>query len=129
MGFAEISFSPLTLFEVAPMRKFLLAFAFLAAVGLAVVTPRQASAGFFRGGYYTPSYYGAGYYVPSYTYQPNYYGGYYPNYYGTPYVGSYYTPYYGASSYYENYSYSPYYGPRYDRSFAVYAPGGYFYRR
>jgi hypothetical protein len=128
MGFAEPSFCPTILFEVTPMRQMLLTVAFLAAAGFAFATPRQASAHFF-GGYYTPSYYSYGYYTPSY-YTPYYSGGSYPSYYATPYVGSYYTPGYGvypASSYYQTYSFGPYYYPRYDRSFAVYAPGGYFY--
>jgi hypothetical protein len=115
------------------MRKMLLTIAFLVAVGLAVATPRQASARFIRGyydaGYYSPGYYVPGYYTPSY-YTPSYYT---PSNYAPPIVSNYYAPAYGvypaAASYYENYSYSPYYGPRYDRSFAVYAPGGYFYRR
>jgi hypothetical protein len=115
------------------MRKMLLTLAFLAAVGLAAVTPHQASARFFGGyynaGYYSPSYYAPNYYAPAY-YTPSYYT---PSYYAPPVVSNYYAPAYGvypaATSYYENYSYSPYYGPRYDRSFAVYAPGGYFYRR
>ncbi len=116
------------------MRKMLLTLVFLAAVGLAVLTPRQASA-FGVHVYYGPSYYSPNYYVPGY-YAPAYYGptAYAPNYYVAPAVANYYTPTYGvvpaAAVYYGGYSYSPYYyGPRYDRSFAVYAPGGYFYHQ
>jgi hypothetical protein len=115
------------------MRKLLLALAFLAVVGLAALTPRQASAfgyrGYYNSGYYYPSYYVPSYYGPAY-YAPGYYA---PNYYVAPVVSNYYAPAYGvvpaATTYYENYSYSPYYGPRYDRSFAFYAPGGYIYHR
>jgi hypothetical protein len=120
------------------VRKFIVATAFLAALGLAALTPREAPAFGWRTAYYS------GYYTPTYYYTPSYYSYSTPMYSGV--TSSYYTPsYFGgysaapAASYYytPTYSYpaaatyySPgvfYYGPRYDRSFAVWAPYGNLY--
>ena len=122
------------------MRKAFLSLAFLAAAGLAALTPGEASA-WGRWTYYTPSYYGGYYSAPTYyTPAPYYttspYGGYtYAPAYSAPVVSSYYAPTYGAPvysapvapAYYYSPGYSYYYGPRYDRSFAAWAPYGYVY--
>ena len=121
------------------MRKLLITSAFLAVLGLAALTPHEASAfgwrsayysGYAPSYYYTPSYYGSySYYAPvyssaaSYYYTPSYYGGY--GYSVAPAVSSYYAPSYGVypagTSYYSPsvYDYAPIYsGPRYFQGYA-----------
>ena len=106
------------------MRSLFLSLAFLAAVGLAALTPGEASA-FGRPWVYYNGY-SSGYYAPTYSYYGAYpyyttssYGGY------TPHVSSYYAPSYSAypagTSYYEPSlnDYTPIYsGPRYFQGYA-----------
>jgi hypothetical protein len=110
------------------MRSQLVSLACLAAMGLAALAPRQASAFVTRGYYYPPAYYG-GYYMPNY-YAPG------PYYYSTGTFGGYQTVAPVASPYYAPaysapiapvYNYTPnaayyfapvYSGPRYFQGYA-----------
>ncbi len=118
------------------MRSFYLSLALLAALGVAALTPGEASAFGWRNRAYVDGYYSGYYYSPNYTYYGAYpyytmssYGGYG---YTTPYVSSYYSSYYAptystypATSYYYSPGTSYYYSPGYDRSFSRWAPYGY----
>ncbi len=112
------------------MRSFMWSIVLMAALGFAALAPKTASANWYRGAYYYPTYYG-GYYntAPSYYYGSPYYVT--SSYYTAPVVTSYYASprYVTATSYYQpTYvtTYAPMYG--YSTMYGGYYVGPTYYR-